>query len=220
MTPRRILSLAAVLALVAPAVAYAQAGAESATDRPGIGTLVPALDRVGSETSELQSLGRLTLGDLRVVRVASVIGSEERGTFGDALARNRTQVDELRKFLSTTDLQVVGADEVTMTLGEYLSGNDVGVREVVAVDVAGNAVTLYVDEPEVEVGVESTMRGARARRCPGCYRSAATAGGATMPVPVRSSVTQASTPWYSTSPAYPLLSKIRIIRRFEVATSA
>ena len=158
MTTSRILSLAAVLALLAPAAAYAQAGAESAVDRPGIGTLVPALDRVESETNELQSLGRLALGDLRVVLVGSVIGGEERGTFEDALARNRTQVDELRKFLSTTDLQVVGADEVTMTLGEYLNGNDVGVREVVAVDVAGSAVTLYVDEPEVEVGVERTMR--------------------------------------------------------------
>ena len=92
------------------------------------------------------------------MRVGSVIGNDERGTFEEALARNRTQVDELRKFLSTADLQVVGADEVTMTLGEYLNGNDVGVREVVAVDVAGGAVTLFVDEPEVEVGVETTMR--------------------------------------------------------------
>ncbi len=158
MTTRRVVSFAALLALVAPAAAQAQAGAESAVDRSGIGTLVPALDRVESEANELQSLGRVVLGDLRVVRVASVIASAERGTFEDALARNRTQVDELRKFLSTTDLQVVGADEVTMTLGEYLTGNDVGVREVVAVDVAGGAVTLYVDEPEVEIGVERTMR--------------------------------------------------------------
>jgi hypothetical protein len=158
MTTRRILRLIVMLGLAAPAAAYAQAGAESAVDRPGIGTLVPALDRVQSETNELQALGRLSLGDLQVVRVGSVIVGEERGTFEEALARNRTQVDELRKFLSTTDLQVVGADEVTMTLGEYLSGNDVGVREVVAVDVAGAAVTLFVDEPEVEIGVERTMR--------------------------------------------------------------
>jgi hypothetical protein len=87
-----------VAILVAPAAARGQAGAESAADRPGIGTL------------------------------------------------------------STADLQIVGADEVGMTLREYLNGNDVGVREVVAVDVAGGAVTLYVDEPEVEVGVERTMR--------------------------------------------------------------
>jgi hypothetical protein len=158
MTMRRSLSLIVFLCLAGPVAARAQEGVESAVDRPGIGTLVPALDRVESETNELQSLGRLSLGDLRVVRVGSVIATEERETFEEAVARNRTQVDELRKFLSTTDLQVVGADEVTMTLGEYLNGNDVGVREVVAVDVAGGAVTLFVDEPEVEVGVESTMR--------------------------------------------------------------
>ncbi|HET6361485.1 MAG TPA: hypothetical protein VFH11_05450 [Gemmatimonadota bacterium] len=158
MTTQRVFRLIVMLVLAAPVAAYAQAGAESTVDRPGIGTLVPALDRVESETNELQALGRLSLGDLQVVRVGSVIGGEERGTFEEALARNRTQVEELRKFLSTTDLQVVGADEVTMRLGEYLSGNDVGVREVVAVDVTGAAVTLFVDEPEVEIGVERTMR--------------------------------------------------------------
>ena len=155
---RRILPVLVLAALGAPAAAHAQVGADSATDRPGMGTLVPALDRVETETNELQSLGRLALGDLRVVRVRGVIGDAERGTFEDALARNRTQIEELRKFLSTTDLQVVGADEVPMTMGEYLNGHDVGVREVVAVDVAGAAVTLFVDDPEVEIGVERTMR--------------------------------------------------------------
>lgn len=158
MTPRRILRLTVILTLAAPVVAYAQAGAESAADRPGIGTLVPALDRLESETNELQSLGRLALADLRVVRVESVLAGDERGTFEEALARNRTQVDELRQFLSTTDLQVVGDDEVAMTLRDYLNGNDVGVRQVVAVSVSGGAVTLFVDEPELEVGVERTMR--------------------------------------------------------------
>jgi hypothetical protein len=158
MRARRILPVLVLAALSAPAAVFGQAAVESAVDRPGIGTLLPALDRVGTETNELQSLGRLALGDLRVVRVGSVIASEERGTFEEALARNRTQVEELRKFLSTSDLQIVGADEATMTLGEYLNGNDVGVREVVAVEVAGSAVTLFVDEPEVEVGVERTMR--------------------------------------------------------------
>lgn len=155
MRARRILPVLALAALGGPAAVFGQA-AESVVDRPGIGTLVPALDRVESETNELQSLGRLALGDLRVVRVGSVIATGERGAFEDALARNRTQVEELRRFLSTADLQVVGADEIAMTLGEYLNGNDVGVREVVAVDVAGSAVTLFVDEPELEVGVETT----------------------------------------------------------------
>ena len=107
-----------------------------------------------SETNELQSLGRVALGDLRVVRVGSVVAGDERETFEEALARNRTQVDELRQFLSTTDLQVVGPDAATFTLGEYLNGNQVGAREVVAVDVTGGAVTLFVDEPEVVIGVE------------------------------------------------------------------
>jgi hypothetical protein len=146
------------LALGAPAAAFGQAGAESATDRPGIGTLVPALDRVEDETNELQSLGRVAVGDLRVVRVAGVVAGDERATFEEALARNRTQVDELRSFLRTTDLQVVGADAATMTLREYLNGNDVGIRQVVAVSVTGSAVTLFVDESELEVGVESAMR--------------------------------------------------------------
>lgn len=158
MTPLRILCLISVLAMAPPDAAHGQAGADSVADRPGIGTLIPALDRVESETNELQSLGRLALGDLRVVRVGSVLGGDERGTFEEALARNRTQVDELRQFLSTTDLQVVGEDEVAMTLREYLNGNDVGIRQVVAVSVTGGAVTLFVDEPELEVGVERTMR--------------------------------------------------------------
>jgi len=83
-----------------------------------------------------------------------VIAGDERATYEDALARNRTQVDELRKFLSTSDLQVVGSDATTITLGEYLNGNEVGAREVIAVDVTGGAVTLFVDQPEAVIGVE------------------------------------------------------------------
>ncbi|HET6638880.1 MAG TPA: hypothetical protein VFH82_08880 [Gemmatimonadota bacterium] len=154
MTIRRSLPLIALLSFAVPAAALGQAGAESAADQPGIGTLVPALDRVESETHELQALGRLAIGDLRVVRVGSVIAGDERATYEDALARNRTQVDELRKFLSTSDLQVVGSDATTITLGEYLNGNEVGAREVIAVDVTGGAVTLFVDQPEAVIGVE------------------------------------------------------------------
>jgi hypothetical protein len=153
MRPVRALPWIVLLALAAPAAAFGQAGAESATDRPGIGTLVPALERVAEETNELQSLGRLAVGDLRVVRVAGVVTGDERATYEEALARNRTQVDELRSFLRTTDLQVVGLDAGTMTLRDYLNGNDVGVRQVVAVSVTGGAVTLFVDESELEVGV-------------------------------------------------------------------
>jgi hypothetical protein len=155
MTMRRIPPLVSALCLATAAAAFGQSGTDSTTDRPGIGTIVPALDRVDGETHELQSLGRLAIGDLRIVRIAAVVAGDDRGTFEEALARNRTRVDELRQFLSTTDLQVVGDDDVTMTLGEYLNGNDVGVRQVVAVSVSGGAVTLFVDEAELEVGVES-----------------------------------------------------------------
>ena len=70
----------------------------------------------------------------------------------DSAARTHPQqVDELRKFLSTSDLQVVGSDATTITLGEYLNGNEVGAREVIAVDVTGGAVTLFVDQPEAVI---------------------------------------------------------------------
>ena len=156
MTWRWLLGFLAAFALVVPATAFAQAGAESAVDRPGIGTLIPALDRTDGEVNELQSLGRLALADLRLVRVASVLDGDDRATFEEALAKNRTQVDDLRKFLTTTDLQIVGADDVAMTFRDYLDDNDVGVSDVVAVNVTGATVTLFVDESAVEIEGEET----------------------------------------------------------------
>ena len=156
MTWRWLLGFLAAFALVVPANAFAQAGAESAVDRPGIGTLIPALDRTDGEVNELRSLGRLALADLRLVRVASVLDGDDRATFESALARNRTQVDDLRKFLTTTDLQIVGADDVSMTLRDYLDDNDVGVSDVVAVNVTSATVTLFVDESAVEIEGEET----------------------------------------------------------------
>lgn len=157
MTMRRILGLLAAFAVV-PAAALGQTGsADSAADRPGIGTLVSALDRVGSEMNELQALGRLPLADLQVVRVGNVLDGNDIATFEEALAKNRTQVDELRKFLTTTDLQIVGADEVSMTFRDYLDGNDVGVSDIVAVNVSGGKVTLFVDESNEEGVVEGTI---------------------------------------------------------------
>jgi hypothetical protein len=156
MTWRWLLGFLAAFALVVPATAFAQAGAESAVDRPGIGTLIPALDRSDTEANELQALGRLALGDLQVVRVGSVLDGGDRATFEEALAKNRTQIEELRKFLTTTDLQIVGADDVSMTLRDYLDDNDVGVSDVVAVNVTGATVTLFVDESAVEIEGEET----------------------------------------------------------------
>ena len=154
----RIPFLIVTFAIALPATAVAQAGGTDAVvDRPGIGTLVPALDRVDSETNELQALGRLALADLRVVRVGSVLDSDDRATFEEALAKNRTQVGELRKFLTTTDLQIVGADDVSMTFQDYLDGNDIGVSDVVAVNVTGGTVTLFVDESNEESSAEEMI---------------------------------------------------------------
>ena len=153
----RVPFLIVTFAIALPATAAAQAGGTDAVvDRPGIGTLVPALAGVESETHELQALGRLALADLRVVRVGSVLDGDDRATFEGVLAKNRTQVDELRKFLTTTDLQIVGADDVAMTFRDYLDENDIGVNDVVAVNVTGATVTLFVDESPVEIEVEET----------------------------------------------------------------
>ncbi|MGH7567233.1 MAG: hypothetical protein ACREK2_10425 [Gemmatimonadota bacterium] len=154
----RIPFLIVTFAIALPATAIAQAGGTDAVvDRPGIGTLVPALDRVDSETNELQALGRLALADVRVARVGSVLDGDDRATFEEALAKNRTKVDELRKFLTTTDLQIVGADDVAMTFRDFLDGNDVEVSDVVAVSVSGGTVTLFVDESTEESSAEEMI---------------------------------------------------------------
>ncbi len=158
MTMRRILGLLAVFAVVAPTAAFGQTGsADAAVDQPGIGTVVFALDRVGSERNELQAVGRLALANLRVVRVRSVLDAADLPLFEETLAKNRTEVDELRKFLTTTDVAILGADNVAMTFRDYLADNDVAVNDVVTVDVSGGTVTLFVDESNEESAVEETI---------------------------------------------------------------
>ncbi|HYO46800.1 MAG TPA: hypothetical protein VEY33_08950 [Gemmatimonadota bacterium] len=107
--------------------------------------------------NELQALGSLALADVRVVNVEVVLDGDDLSVFDEALAKNRTVVDELRKFLTTTDIRITGADNVAITFRDYLSDNEVGVSDVVAVGVSGGTVTLFVDNPTEESVVEETI---------------------------------------------------------------
>lgn len=139
-----------VLACLLPAPLYGQTEtADTAVNRPGLGTVVSALDRVRTESNELEGLGTLSFADIRIVRVNAVLDSDDLRLFDGAFARNRSAVDELRQSLATSDIQVVGNDEVAMSLRAYLN-DTVGINDVVAVNVAGDSVTFFVDESAVE----------------------------------------------------------------------
>ena len=126
--------------------------ADTAINRPGIGTVVTALDRVATETNELMALGSLAFSDIRIVNVGAVLGGDDLRLFDEAFARNRSGVVELRKIIATSDIQVVGKNRFVLSLREYLN-DTVGVNDVVAVNVSGGRVTLFVDEPVALIGV-------------------------------------------------------------------
>jgi hypothetical protein len=143
----RIVALSAALAVLAPAAAIGQTDdVDAVADQPGIGTLVSSLDRLELEVQELQSLGRLTPADVRVVGIGSALAGDEFATFQDAVARNRTEIDELRKFLTTSDVAVIGDDTVPIALRDYLGDAGVGLSDVVAVNVTGTTVTFFVEQ--------------------------------------------------------------------------
>jgi hypothetical protein len=148
----RIFAWSAVLALLVPAAATAQTDGDAVADRPGIGTLVSSLDGLDREVRELQSLGRLTRADIRVVSIGSALNPDEIATFQDAIARNRTAVDELRKFVTTSDVAVIGDDTVPIALREYLGDAGIAVSDIVAVNVTGATVTFFVGESPIEIG--------------------------------------------------------------------
>jgi hypothetical protein len=149
----RIFAWSAALALLVPAAATGQTDGDAVADRPGIGTLVSSLDGLDREVRELQSLGRLTRADIRVVAIGSALNPDEIATFQDAVARNRTAVDELRKFVTTSDVAVIGDDTVP-TLREYLGDAGIAVSDIVAVNVTGATVTFFVGESPIEIGPE------------------------------------------------------------------
>jgi hypothetical protein len=151
----RIVACIAALALLVPAAAIGQAeGVDAVADRPGIGTLVAALDGLDRQVQELQSLGRLTRADIRVVGIGSALNSDEIATFQDAIARNRTAIDELRKFVTTSDVAVIGDDTVPIALRDYLGDAGVAVSHIVAVNVTGTTVTFFVGESPIEIDAE------------------------------------------------------------------
>jgi hypothetical protein len=148
----RIIAWNVALALLVPAAAIGQAeGVDAVADRPGIGTLVSSLDGLDREVQELQSLGRLTRADIRVVGIGGALNPDEVATFHDALARNRTAIDELRKFVTTSDVAVIGDDTVPIALRDYLGEAGVAVSDIVAVNVTGNTVTFFVGESPIEI---------------------------------------------------------------------
>ena len=152
----RILAWSAALALLVPAVATGQTDGDAVVDRPGIGTIVSSLDGLDREVHELQSLGRLTRADIRVIGIGSALNPDEIATFQDAIARNRTAVDELRKFVTTSDVAVIGDDTMPIALREYLGDAGIAVSDLVAVNVTGATVTFFVGESPIEIRPEGT----------------------------------------------------------------
>ncbi|CAN5850553.1 hypothetical protein BH20GEM1_BH20GEM1_12090 [soil metagenome] len=151
----RIIAWNLALALLAPAAAIGQTeGVDAVADRPGIGTLVSSLDGLDREVQDFQSLGRLTRADIRVVGIGSALNPDEIATFHDALARNRTAIDELQKFVTTSDVVVIGDDTVPIALRDYLGEAGIAVSDIVAVNVTGNTVTFFVGESPIEIEAE------------------------------------------------------------------
>ena len=155
----RILVLSATLALVVPGSANGQTdGVEAVTARPGIGTIVTALEGLDGEVRELQSLGRLTPTDIRAQGIGSALEDDEIATFQDALSKNRGEIVEMRKFLTTADVTVVEDDNVPIPLREYLGYTGIAVDDIVALNVTGGSVTLFVDDALLQVRIVETIR--------------------------------------------------------------
>lgn len=155
---KRILVLSAALALAIPAAASGQTDrVEAVAARPGIGTLVTALDGLEREVHELQSLGGLREADIRAVGIGSALADDEIATFQDALSRNRAEIVEMRKFLTTTDLAVIADDAARIPLRDYLGYAGIGVRDIVALSVMGGTVTLFVEDA-LQVRIVETIR--------------------------------------------------------------
>lgn len=152
----RSLFLAAALAAALPAAALAQDPyASDATAEPGYGTLVSSLQTADAELAELEALEGVALADVQVVDVDDVLADDQSVAFDQARIENEAEIAALQEFLNTTDIQIVGDENVALSFSDVLAESDAGVGDVVAVNVSGGQVTLFVledtdEETEVE----------------------------------------------------------------------
>lgn len=145
MKVRILLAAAAIAAL--PAAALAQdPNAIDATGEPGYGTLIASLQASDKELAELEALEGVALADVEVVFVGEVVAGES-AALDKEIAKSQAGIDALQEFLNTTDIEIVGDENVALSFSDVLGGSDAGVGDVVAVNVSGGRVTLFVLDP-------------------------------------------------------------------------
>lgn len=136
------------LAALLPGAALAQTPDASTTaGEAGYGTLIASIQGADQELAELQALQGLALTDVRTVIVDDALAGKESPAVDHALEGSPEGVEALREFLNTTDIVIVGDDNVELSFRDVLGGRNAGVGDVVAVNVTGGQVILFVLEP-------------------------------------------------------------------------
>ena len=143
----RTLTLVALLAAM-PTVALAQGGGggnkqaanKQAIGQANFGNLISALNNIAVEINELKALNNLTIKDVQVVNVSTVLKGNNVQALNNALNRNETQILSLRNVLTN----LLNNNTITV-LSDAFKNNKVDVGQVVAIDVlSGGDVTLFV----------------------------------------------------------------------------
>lgn len=105
--------------------------------------LIAAVNNTRTESSRLAAMQNLTTNNVRIVKVQTIVGPEGATALNAALARDQAQVAALRQTLSNTRLTAT-TDNSTITIGQFLADNKIDTSRVVAVDVTGGSVIVFV----------------------------------------------------------------------------
>jgi hypothetical protein len=129
----------ALLATTIPAIALAQGGNRQATGQPNFGTLISSMNNTAAEMTELNELKNLTATNVRVVNIEDLLKGNNVEAFNNALNRNKAETAKLTSALNGNKV-----------LTDYLKTNNIAVSRVVAIDVSGGVVTLFVQPVAVK----------------------------------------------------------------------
>ncbi len=152
------LAATAILALcAAPAIAQettpqppatnpnrtATSGVVPPSGQPNYGQLISALNRTQSTTAQLASMKNLTTNNIKIVKVQTIVTPDNMTALNAAVTRNQAQLAALRRTLSNMPLTAT-LDNSQITFAQFLTDNKLDVNRVVAADVAGANVVVYL----------------------------------------------------------------------------
>mgnify|MGYP001217605285 CR=1 FL=1 len=121
----------------------ATSGVVPPSGQPNYGQLISAMNRTRSTTAQLASLTNLTTNNVKIVKVQTIVTPDNMSALSAAVARNQAQLAALRRTLANMRLTAT-LDNSQITFAQFLTDNKLDVNRVVAADVTGGNVLVYL----------------------------------------------------------------------------